>query len=62
MGLGKELARSVAQRLRPLFVGVHDPQLIIHRLNQVLLHAEVFLGGLDGGMAQQHLDLFEVAS
>jgi hypothetical protein len=41
---------------------IDNPQLIIHRLNQVLLHAEVFLGGLDGGVAEQHLNLFEVAS
>ena len=45
-----------------LILGVHDPQFIVDRLNQVLLHAEVFLGGLDGGVAQQHLDLFEVSA
>ncbi len=35
---------------------------IIHRLHEVLLHAEVFLRGLDGGVTQQHLDLLEVAA
>jgi hypothetical protein len=46
----------------PLFVGVHNPKFIVDCLHQVLLHAEIFLSGLDGGVAQQHLDLLEVAA
>ena len=52
---------KAAQRRPSLFFGVHDPQLIIHRLHKILLHAEVFLGGLDRGVAQQHLDLLELS-
>src|SRR5207245_759229 len=50
-------------RGRPLStLRIHDPQFIIHGLYQVLLHAEVFLSGLNRGMTQQHLDLLEVAA
>lgn len=36
------------------------PNLSFTALDQVLLHAKVFLGGLDGGVAQEHLDLLQI--
>ena len=41
---------------------IYDPQLIIYGLDEVLLHAEVFLSGLDRRVAQEHLDLLEVSA
>jgi hypothetical protein len=39
-----------------------DPRkdAIVHRVHDVLLTAEVFFGGLDGGMPQQKLYLLEI--
>ena len=37
-------------------------QVVVHRDGDLLLGAEIALGGLDRGMSEQELDLFEVAS
>ena len=41
-----------------------DPQLdpIIRRVDQILLRPKVPLGGLDGGVTEQHLDLLQFAA
>jgi hypothetical protein len=47
-------------RGRGLFVRIYDSELVVDRLHQILPHAEVFLSGLDRGVAEQHLDLLQV--
>jgi hypothetical protein len=39
-----------------------DGEIVVDGLRQILAGAEVAFGGLDGGMAEQELDLFEVAA
>jgi hypothetical protein len=41
---------------------VDDPQLIIHRLRQILPHPKILLAGLDRGVTQQHLNLLQITS
>ena len=42
-------------------IGV-DGKMIVDGLGEVLARAEIAFGGLDGGVAEQELDLFEVAA
>ena len=38
------------------------PQIVVHRDFDLLLRAQVAFGGLDGGVAEQELDLFDIAA
>jgi hypothetical protein len=40
----------------------HDPEPVVHRVTQTLLAAQIPLGGLDGDMAEQELNLFQFAA
>ena len=42
--------------------GRSQPERIVHGDGDCLLRAEVALGGLDGGVPEQELDLFELAA
>jgi hypothetical protein len=37
-------------------------QVVVHRDLDLLLGAEVAFGGLDGGVAEQELDLFDISA
>src|SRR4051795_3039264 len=39
-----------------------DRQVVIDGLHQILPRTEIALGGLDGGVAEQQLDLLEIAA
>ena len=43
----------------PLPLPPHEPEPVTRRVVEVLPKAQVALGGLDGGMAETDLDLFE---
>jgi hypothetical protein len=39
-----------------------EPEVVVYRDLDLLLGAEVAFGGLDGGVAEQELDLFQVSA
>ena len=39
-----------------------QPQVIVHRDLYILLRPQIAFGGLDGGVAEQELDLLEIAA